>query len=193
MLTATTPPQSSLFEGMSGWISALGVLFGIIVLVSAALAVIFSTAAKQRTQLLEDTNKALTERVAFLEKEADRKDSEHKAERVEDRAEFDKRYALDLAEKKALTEKVSVLERVVTGREQLEHIQAILEAHDARVDVLAGVINNNHSMMAEHVHVHKTDMTSIKKQLTGNRRLLTSIMRELVKADGDPGAEPSGT
>lgn len=171
--------------GLPSWITGLGALLGIIVLVAAAIAVFFSAAAKQRTELLEATNKTLTERVSFLEREAIRKDAEYEKQHALDKAEHAKEKALALSEKNALVEKVRVLEQVVTGREQLEHLQSVLEAHDARVDLVSMTINTNQQLLTEHDLAIRHDMLLIKKSLVTNKRLLTSIMRELAKPEGE--------
>lgn len=168
--------KGTFLEGLPTWLTALSGLFGIIVLVGTALAVLWSTAAKTRTQVLEDTNKTLMERVQFLEDEGERKDREHQQERALDQKEYEKQREIDQAEKDALKQKVAVLERVVTGRELLEHIQATMDAHGSQVD--AFVLGHSKDMQSIGARLE-----SIQRALTANRRLLNAISTKVVTID----------
>lgn len=94
-------------ENLPGWLGALGALFGIIVVVAAATAVIWSTAAQKRAEALESTNEALDTRVRLLEK---------------DNTELS-------AIKKTLEQRVHVLEDIVTNKHELAEMGMNIVQH----------------------------------------------------------------
>lgn len=88
-------------------ISALGVLFGVLVLIAAAVAVARASYAKAQIEALRGDRDDLMKRVDLLQADLDIASEQLKAER----------------------EARLVLEKVVTGREVLEHIQSSLDQH----------------------------------------------------------------
>lgn len=101
-------------DNVPAWLGGLGALFGVIVLVAAATAVIWSTAAQKRAEALEDTNAAMEQRIMLLE--LDKKDLEGKAAKLE-------------VERAALASRVRVLEDVVTSKKELDTIMQVLNEH----------------------------------------------------------------
>jgi hypothetical protein len=73
-----------------------------------------------------------------------------------------------------LQEKVSVLERVVTGREQLEHLTELLLAHDKRVDAFV-------LQQGQHEKNATTWSEDLKGLLVANKRLLHEVLEEMRK------------
>jgi len=91
------------------WVGVVFALFGLIVLLAATLAIARASFAKTQIEFLRGANGDLQTRVAFLETENDRRNTELQAEK----------------------DKVRVLESVVTGKEQLVEIKEMIEAHDS--------------------------------------------------------------
>jgi hypothetical protein len=147
------------------WLNALGVLFGIIVLVAAAVAVIWSTAAQKRAEALEGTNAALVTRIDIQDKEIVRLETE----------------------RKALQERVHVLEDVVTSKQELGVLQDTLITHDKRVDVLTQVIVNNHTEAMERITSNREMLNKIYRQNINTRQLLNKlgVVGKIVRPDVD--------
>jgi hypothetical protein len=123
-----------MIENLPDIVQVIGALLVILALVFGAVAVAWSAAAKSRTALLEQNNTTLKERVDILERENERKDIQHTAERERERAEHKRELTEVTTRADGLEEKVRVLEKVVTGREQLNTLIELLTAHDQRVD-----------------------------------------------------------
>lgn len=87
-------------------------LFGLVVIAAATLAFFRASFAKQQIELLR----------------GERDDAKDKIERLTKDLEAER------ALRETLEKKVGVLEQVVTGREQLDHLQASLDSHDRKVD-----------------------------------------------------------
>lgn len=86
-------------------VSVLGVLFGILVAAAAAVAMARASFAKAQIEALRGDRDDLLKRVDLLEADNVRISEAHKQ----------------------AEEKVRVLEKVVTGREQLEHLQSAFD------------------------------------------------------------------
>lgn len=152
------------------WVTAIGALFVIVATVAGAISIAWSKATTSRQSLLEANNKTLDDRVQILEDELERERRDHTAE-IEKK---DLKHAGEIraltASATALQDKVAVLERVVTGREQLDHITELLIAHDKRVDNFAlNQLQHDHDATTRH-----EDLLAI---LTANKRTLAEVLK----------------
>lgn len=95
-----------------GWITVLGGLFALIIVVASSLAIARASFAKSQIEFLRGANEDLQKRVTYLEGENTRREAELITEK----------------------DKVGVLESVVTGREQLEEIKNMITQHDNEAD-----------------------------------------------------------
>jgi hypothetical protein len=154
------------------WIGIIATLFVIVSAAAGAVSIAWSKATTSRQSLLEANNNTLADRVAILEEEL-------KRERLDHKAELEKKDLAHLAEVTAyktqtdsLLEKVAVLEKVVTGREQLELLTEMLVAHDKRVD----------TFFLQQA-AHDTDAVARNEDLKGlmiaNKRLLTQLLERM--------------
>lgn len=157
-----------------GWVEVIATLFVIVSAAAGAVSIAWSKATTSRQTLLESNNKTLGDRVDILEGELERERRDHKAE-LEKK---DIKHAAEVKEYKtliaSLQEKVSVLERVVTGREQLEHLTEMLLAHDKRVDSFF-LQQGQHEKNATSRH------EDVKGLLVANKRLLSEVLEEMRK------------
>lgn len=96
----------------SALLQLLVAIFGLVVIAAAVLAFFRASFAKQQIELLRGERDDANSKIARLQTDLN---EERKI-------------------REALEKKVSVLERVVTGKEQLDHIQATLDSHDRKVD-----------------------------------------------------------
>jgi hypothetical protein len=157
-----------------GWVGVIATLFVIVSAAAGAVSIAWSKATTSRQSLLESNNNTLADRVDILEGELERERREHKAE-LEKK---DIKHAAEVKEYRtliaSLQEKVSVLERVVTGREQLEHLTELLLAHDKRVDAFV-------LQQGQHEKNATTWSEDLKGLLVANKRLLHEVLEEMRK------------
>ena len=163
-------------EQIPTWVGVIATLFVIVATLAGAVAIALSKANTTRQGLLEANNKTLTERVALLEEDLSREREKYKTD-------LEKKELAHVAEVKeykaqteGLQEKVAVLEKVVTGREQLEHILELLIAHDQRVDTF-------YLQQEQHSGDAIERFRTLNERLSANHDLLTSIAQEVIPHD----------
>jgi hypothetical protein len=157
-----------------GWVGVIATLFVIVSAAAGAVSIAWSKATTSRQSLLEANNKTLGDRVGILEAVLERERADHKAE-LEKK---DLTHAAEVREYRtktsAMEEKVAVLEKVVTGREQLEALTSMLLAHDKRVDAFfLQQSKQEQAGVAQH--------EELKGLLISNKRVLAEVL-EAVKA-----------
>lgn len=160
------------------WVAIIVGLFTLISLLTGALAIVRSTMVKTQTAVLLSTNEGLTQRVDFLEKEADRKD----AEAIEKEHAFQLEKAADKAHNEELMKRVEVLQSVVTGKKELQNILDFLVIHDGRVD---GFMLNQERHDQEADDRHKV----IRDLLAANKSHIQSVDSKVDKIAASMGVE----
>lgn len=104
---------------VSGWVGILGLIFTIIVVLTAALALARANAANSTVTALRGDRDDLITRLSLAN------------DKIVTQAGIMELMRLDLQKS---NEKIAIIERLASGKEQLDHLQVQLDTHDKRVD-----------------------------------------------------------
>lgn len=149
---------------LGAWAGWVGTIIGAILLVGTLAAVVRANLAKAQVEALRGDRDDLLKRVEILERD-----------RAADKAAHDS-VARDLAEERRARQ---VLERVVTGREQLDQITTLLLQHDQRVDGIRQTIENG---MARVEVMHTEHENSAEERAKATRARVAEAERNLIRA-----------
>lgn len=143
-------------------------IIGLLLLVTSAVAILRANLAKTQVEALRGDRDDLQKRVDRLESE---NDDLTESNQVRD------------ATISAQTQKIQILEKVVTGREQLNHLQKQLDSHDKRVDqrhvemhkmidgvveVCKAMLESNQALVESNAAAQSAILDFLKKQEAGN-------------------------
>ena len=146
---------------METFTSALNIVLiicGLIVALGAAVAFFRVNLAKSQIEALRGDRDDLDKRVKRQDEEIDS---------------LKKRGSSQDSVIRAQNEKIKVLERVVTGKEQLDHLQRQLDAHDKRIDERHKSISENFTEVLHSLNSTKEALETLNES---NREIQTALL-----------------
>ena len=145
-------------DTFSDFINIILVVIGIIVAAASAVAFFRVNLAKSQSEALRGDRDDLNERVEQLKEkleESDRKTiKQNEIIAAQDR-------------------NIKNLEKIVTGKEQLDHLQASLDSHDKRVDERHETVSHNFNVILDQL---KSNGELLQTLIEGNQEIQTALL-----------------
>ena len=145
-------------DTFSDFVNVILVVVGIIVAAASAVAFFRVNLAKSQIEALRGDRDDLDDRVERLK--AKLEESERKSAKQDEIIASQAR-------------NIKHLEKIVTGKEQLDHIQSSLDAHDKRVDERHESVSHNFNVILDQL---KSNSELLQTLIEGNQEIQTALL-----------------